>query len=58
MNPLQSLSLYFMDALQVSAPAAFGLSLVTASVCLIIATCAILAPFYLYERHSNKENFK
>jgi hypothetical protein len=54
MNPLQSLSLYFMETLGVSAPAGFGLGLVTAFLCLIIAASASLAPFYLYELY-NKE---
>lgn len=56
MNPIQSLSLYFIDALGVSAPAAVGLGLSVFALCLIAASGVVVGCLSLLEKLSTKED--
>lgn len=56
MNPIQSLSLYFIDALGVSAPVAVGLGLSVFALCLIAASCVVVGCLNLLEKLSTKED--
>ena len=54
MNPIQSLSLYFIDALGVSAPAAVGLGLSVFALCLIGLSGAVVGCLTLLEKVTSK----
>lgn len=56
MNPIQSLSLYFIDALGVSAPVAVGLGLSVFTLCLIAASGVVVGCLSLLEKLSTKED--
>ena len=54
MNPIQSLSLYFIDTLGVSAPAAVGLGLSVFALCLIAVSCVVVGCLTLLEKVTSK----
>ena len=58
MNPIQSLSLFFIDALGVSAPAAVGLGLSVFALCLIGLSGAVVGCLTLLEKLTKKVTSK